>query len=534
VKRTLFFLALLLFSLASFAQAPPAPERIVYHLGQTALPKAGKSVVELEVLRKGETFLVESHSLARGGTAPTVPIALAAGTPEVRRELLALSRTELRSTLELVVRVDGKVVERLPFRDVLDYDRLLRADKPAGPVARSAPLKSLSSPATAEDCENQCYNDYDMCRFTTPSCQGLDWCPQCEDQLNTCLLNCPISNPCTTDLCLTCGLPFTWTDDDADVVPDRLEYYLAHQFFPNILLQRFEHDLSVAYVYKNWAMPFTVQPVYQGMCDQDKECLEIRYGTAYTQDYGDNILGISSHFGDNEFYVALVQRTTDWATASTSASYWRMIRDFTAAHWSTDGDSSRYGAYGHCPPPCGAYANDEQSCTANSKWCSWSRSLCYGISNQPGDSCINHWEQEDCRSYGCYWKASSCTAPVAILCDSSTPVTTAPNFYAAERKHGIYHTDWECEMGGLFDADACPYNAYNLRNYKGQKLQNVGTEFAHSDSIIQYPDGCYLYDVWSGIEFGGTNSNYRKIFKHQFNWYIPITTQFSPTGGPIF
>ena len=66
-----------------------------------------------------------------------------------------------------------------------------------------------------------------------------------------------------------------------------------------------------------------------------------------------------------------------------------------------------------------------------------------------------------------------------------------------------------------------PYNQYNLRSYKGQKLQNVGKQTAHSDSIIQAPDGCGLYDVWSGYEFGGTGSDFRKIFVYQFNWDIP-------------
>ncbi|HKI06517.1 MAG TPA: hypothetical protein VKK31_31365 [Thermoanaerobaculia bacterium] len=542
MKRSLSSLALLLvLSTPVFAQAPEtgaaqvsaAPGRIVYHLEKSLLPRKGRSVVELELLRGGERFLMESHEVARRGTETTMRIELAAQSPEVRQELLALDRAELPGTLVLVVRLDGREIERLPFHDVIGYDRLLRreASVPARKsLAPPSQLGSISAAETVQDCENRCNTNYNTCIFTTPSCQGMDWCPQCEDQLNSCLGGCIA---CQTDYCLTCGLPFTWTDDDADTVPDRLEYSLAHQFFPNILLQHFDKDLQPSYFYNNWTVPFTVNRVTQGFCDQDKECLEIRYGTAYKEDYGDNILGISGHHGDGEFYAALVQRTTDWTTASTSATYWQMVRDFTAAHWNTSGDSSRYGAYGKCPVICSSYNSNEQGCTANSKWCSWQRSLCYGIADYQNLPCINHWEQEDCRASGCSWKASSCVAPVRIACDSTTPVTVAPTFYAAERKHGVYHTDQECEQGGLFSADTCPYNQYNLRSYKGQKLQNVGTETWHSDSIIYSPGGCSLYDVWSGNEFGGSNSNYRAAFRYQFNWDIPIIP-FSPIGGPTF
>lgn len=511
LKRILFLLILLLvLSPSAFAQA--APEGVVYNLSKGKLPKKGKSVVELELLLKGERYLVESHEIARSGTVDPVRIELAAQSPEVRQQLLALNRTELPRNLVLVVRLDGREIDRLPLNDVLGYDRLLRQEaKPTAPARKSA----------TEDCENQCHSDYNLCIFTTPSCQGMDWCPQCEEELNSCLAGCSFT--CSQDLCLTCGLPFTWADDDGDTVLDRLEFNLAHQFFPNILLQHFDKDLQPSYFFNDWTIPFTVNRVTQGFCDQDKECLEIRYGIAYREDYGDNILGISGHHGDGEFYAALVQRTTDWVTASTNVSSWQMIRDFTAAHWNTSGDSSRYGAYGQCPPPCSSYNRNQQGCAANSQWCDWQRSLCYGTGDQQGLPCINHWEEEDCRASGCSWKASACVSPVRISCDSTAPVTSAPVFYAAERKHGLYHTDPECEQGGLFSADTCPYNQYNLRSYKGKRLQNVGTELQHSDSIIYSPGGCSLYDVWSGNEFGGSDSNYRSAFRYPFNWDIPIT-----------
>lgn len=123
--------------------------------------------------------------------------------------------------------------------------------------------------------------------------------------------------------------------------------------------------------------------------------------------------------------------------------------------------------------------------------------------------------------------------PVRMACDATAPVTSARTFYAAEGKHGLYHTDAECESGGLFSADACPYNQYNLSAYKGSKLQNVGTSLAHSDSVIYAPDGCFLYDVWSGREFGGSESNYRDAFLYPFNWLFPKSRLLLPTG-PIF
>lgn len=344
----------------------------MYHLDKGRLPKKGRSaVVELELLRGGERFLVESHEVSGRGTAEAVRIELAAQSPEVRRDLLALSRAEFRGNLGLVVRLDGREVDRLPFQDVLDYDRLMRREA-------AAPLASATAPLTTEECENQCHSDYNLCIFTTPSCQGTRYCPQCEEQLNSCIGSC-YAPTCSRDLCLTCGLPFTWTDDDGDTVPDRLEYQLAHHFFPNILLQYFSRDLEPSYLYRNWTLPFTVNPVQQGACDQDKECLEIRYSTAYAEDHGDPDLGgASGHHGDAELYAALVQRTTTWSTASTSVTYWQMVRDFTAAHWNTLGDSSRYGAYGNCPKTnCSTYNYDEAACTS-SGFCSWQRELCYG------------------------------------------------------------------------------------------------------------------------------------------------------------
>lgn len=208
----------------------------------------------------------------------------------------------------------------------------------------------------------------------------------CANQFYSCDAACPqptaadICSGCTADFCSSCHRPQSGVDGDGDGVPDQLEYDLAHKFFPTILLQGFDDDLEESYLYHGKAIPFLVQPLGpRSVCDESMECLEIKYGVAYFNDTGDTIFGISSHRGDSEFYAVLVQRTASWSTAQTSPGSWQMIRDFTAAHWRADkGESSRFGAYGYCAPYCHAYDNDEQSCWANSDYCSWFGGFCSG------------------------------------------------------------------------------------------------------------------------------------------------------------
>ncbi|HEX2254178.1 MAG TPA: hypothetical protein VHQ65_12985 [Thermoanaerobaculia bacterium] len=330
------------------------------------------------------------------------------------------------------------------------------------------------------------------------------------------------STSCQTDTCWSCSQPALGVDADADAVPDRLEYDLAHQFFPSIKLQGFSDDLANSYLYKGWAIPYTVQPLAPtSICNETLECLEIRFGIAYDEDTGDG-LGWTSHPGDSEFYAVLVQRTTAWSSASGYAGYWRILRDFTAAHWGDSGDSSRYGAYGSCPPYCGSWDNSESQCNAHSNHCNWFPGLCSGVPSNHYGSCSQYWDEGSCYFAGCTWYDSSCYNEVAIGCYSSSPVATYRTLYAAEGKHALYHTDNECENGGYFDADACPYNAYDMRSSKGQKLQNVGSRSNHAgfDTYIQHPDGCKLYYVWGGDRFAGS-TEYRKHFMATLTWDLP-------------
>ncbi len=383
------------------------------------------------------------------------------------------------------------------------------------------------SPADA-DCESDCYQDYVECYLFNPACEDDDFCVVCEDEYQWCLDGCQ-PPACTTDTCSTCSQPAAGVDQDGDGVPDRLEYDLAHQYFPNLLLAHFTEDLNETYPYRGLAMPYTVEPRTTGICNEDRECLEIRYGTAYRYDWGDDFWG-HSHLGDSEFYAALVMRTTSWSTASTSASYWQLIRDFTAAHWGTLVDSSRYGAYGYCPPYCHQWDNDQQACYSESQ-CGWFPGLCYGVPSQPWDNCSYYWQEGDCYFAGCQWQDSSCFPPSRLNCYASSPVSSPRILYSAEGKHALYHTDSECDGGGFLSSDNCPNNQYNLRSYKSGKLQNIGRYSNHGafDTLIQHPDLCALYDVWGGAGFAASTA-YRDHFLSSFSWGLPASAPMSASS----
>lgn len=380
-------------------------------------------------------------------------------------------------------------------------------------------LAALGHPMTAaaQTCEEQCYESYRQCNAGT-SCYPYIICPGCDEELQYCLDYCYQPQSCTTDTCTTCGRPAAAVDTDADLVPDQLEYDLAHRFFPNIYLQHANDDLGASYLGTGWAIPVVVKPRLGGICNEDRECLEIRYGLAYRYDAGDPTFG-TGHFGDAEFYAALVQRTSPWSTASTNASAWQMIRDFTAAHWEVLGDSSVVGAYGYCAPACHSWNNDGSTCQAHSQ-CHWFPGLCSGTSSQLGTICSNLHDQGECYFSGCTWHASSCNS--TSTCYSTSPRTAQKDTYASEGKHGLYHSDGECSGGGFLAADDCPTNAYDMRVYKTGKLQNVGNDASHlsADTVMQYPDGCGLYDVWSGAAFGESTS-YRHEFLFVFDWNLP-------------
>ena len=108
-----------------------------------------------------------------------------------------------------------------------------------------------------------------------------------------------------------------------------------------------------------------------------------------------------------------------------------------------------------------------------------------------------------------------------IRCYSTSPRTARRTTYAAEGKHALYHTDSECDGGGVLGADECPRNAYNMRTYVPGHLQNVGNSNVHSvDTQIQHPDGCHLYDVWSGDPFA-ESTNYESHFLYPLRWDLP-------------
>lgn len=362
----------------------------------------------------------------------------------------------------------------------------------------------------------------------TPTSRIVDPQPQSQPELFDALS----ATACSLDVCSTCSRPVAGVDYDSDGLPDRLEHDLAHRFFPDVRLQWFIQDLAATYLYNGAAIPFSAQPLTAGECDESLECVELRWGLAYHTDYGDDLLG-GGHLGDSELYVALVQRTTSWSTASGDASAWRVIRDFTSAHWQTLVDSSKIGAYGYCPPNCHNWDNDETSCQAASQ-CSWFPGLCTGQATYPGDFCSDYWQEASCYSAGCTWFDSSCSPPSDVRCYSSSPRATQVTVYAAEGKHANYHSDSECDGGGFLNADDCPYNSYNMRSYKGLLLQNVGNPDNHGnfDTIIQHPNGCNLYAVWGGADFG-ESSDYNGHFRHVFGWGLPAPLGLDGQGNPF-
>ncbi len=388
------------------------------------------------------------------------------------------------------------------------------------------------NPAYA-NCESDCREDYLDCYASNPACEGPEDCIECGDEYGRCLDRCPPLK-CSSDTCSSCSRPDAVANDDGDGVPDRLEYDLAHKYFPHIMLQHYSTDLHETYLDRGWAIPYTVEPRTTGVCNEDRECLEIRYGIAYRYDWGDPFWG-GGHLGDSEFYAALVMRTTSWSTASTDVSSWELIRDFTAAHWGVTGDSSEVGAYGDCPPYCHQWDHNETACD-NEVQCSWFPGLCYGVPSQPWDSCSFYWEDDDCYAAGCQWEDTACFPPSQFECYSTSPVSWERTLYAAEGKHALYHTDSDCDGGGFGGADDCPNNLYDMRLYKGDKLQNIGQHGASDDydTMIQHPNGCDLYDVWGGAPFGDPGiTAYVDHFLAPLSWSLPDAPPAPASGNPF-
>jgi hypothetical protein len=140
-------------------------------------------------------------------------------------------------------------------------------------------------------------------------------------------------------------------------------------------------------------------------------------------------------------------------------------------------------------------------------------------------------DAESCQGVGCRWLAPMCSG-VDSRCYSSSPRSLRAVLFASEGKHALYHTQTECDHGALFGVDACPANAYDMRDYKADRLQNIGQPAQHAafDSLIEDPDACHLYDVWGGQKFG-TATAYSEHFLYPFNWDLP---NLRYPGDPLY
>lgn len=368
----------------------------------------------------------------------------------------------------------------------------------------------------------------------------------CSRLLLLCVLFTPFAAPhaalaqCTADTCTTCTRPALGANDDGDGIPDTLEYDLAHRFFPSVIMRSSTVDFGETYFYAGKAAPYLVkayQGAANGICGEAYQCLEVRFGLPYFYDHGDQ--GFPGHLGDSEFYAILVRRTSSWPVAQGDVSQWQIIRDFTASHWGAGlADSSRYGAYGYCPESCSRWNNDEIRCS-QTFGCSNMPGQCMGGMSSSGPNyypCNSYSDGFSCSAAGCQWQPAQCVQ--SLFCYSGSPLTTPMTLYASEKKHGTYHSDAECDAGGfslgIGGADECP-NDYpvNLRDYKGNLLQNIGNVEDHSsDVLIQHPDRCQLYDVWGGLKFGSSSTTeYRYHFTTPLGWMLPPATATSSGCG---
>ncbi|NJL26830.1 MAG: hypothetical protein HC897_02585 [Thermoanaerobaculia bacterium] len=261
------------------------------------------------------------------------------------------------------------------------------------------------------------------------------------------------------------------------------------------------------------------------------ECIEIRYGIAYREDYG--YYGQAAHFGDSELYAVLLQRTAPWSTASTNLASWQMIRDFTSAHWGHGlGDYSQVGAFGQCAQECWRYDTDQQGCFSHPE-CEFFPGFCQGqpSGQNPTQSCVQYHDEGDCFFAGCTWIDSDCYSRAG--CYSTTPVTTYQTRYAAASKHANYHTDGECDAGAYL-LDDCPTNQFNMRDYIQGKLQNIGEDGAPGifNPNIRHPGNTRDYDCW-GTENFGAAPPYANHFRANLGWGLPNPEPVGTGSSPF-
>jgi hypothetical protein len=334
-------------------------------------------------------------------------------------------------------------------------------------------------------------------------CDGTETSANCEKDCPECATGGTDPNGCG----YSCTKPAAGEDRDADLVPDQLEYLLAHKFFPNMLASWEVADRSQFYANDPTTIPYSARLLGQfttvGPCAAAKNlCIQITYGMAYHRDCGDDpdptaCNGLGGHLGDSEFYIAVVKRTTAWETAKTRPSAWQLIVDFTSAHFGTDSpfplcgsDSSIMGRYGGIPKSCfSMYGYDPSLC------------------NMDGDCQMNYMSTPHCEN--------RCSPPWAV---GSAPLSTRTTLYVSEGKHANYHSLTACENGAFCGLDSCPNHNINLRNGKKcHTLQNVGNSANDGFKHVIHRPGTTRndYDIW--------NNSKDNLFGSASPYYGPFT-----------
>lgn len=123
------------------------------------------------------------------------------------------------------------------------------------------------------------------------------------------------------------GAPLT--DRDRDGWDDGCEYELAYAFRPTQALSYADCD-------------YTSEPYWAATGGNHSGQIKIFYALSYHQDCGTPFLnlGITSHLGDSEFFVAYVDWISD--AASTMQGKWRLDHVFFSAHWHEISESDGY------------------------------------------------------------------------------------------------------------------------------------------------------------------------------------------------
>lgn len=263
------------------------------------------------------------------------------------------------------------------------------------------------------------------------------------------------------------------TDADLDGIPDALELALAQRFFPTLNLhcgsfeglaygdrrQLYGHSVPGYPNASNGKIPFVAKFYNPGNgtdCAELNQCIEIRYGIAWSWDLGDDAFG-GEHRGDSELYAVLVARKdtdgtgqwgTTWDVAKNDVNQWRLMKEFMSAHLGTEGDSSSYRGHG---------------------------------------------------------KAGA---------------TTYQRVWCSEGKHAMYPTQSACNNGNVGDIDDCGDNRCDIRADVYTDVQNAGDILAPINRYIPYPaltkttSPTGTYDVWSGQRFADSG-DYKKKFTQQ-------------------